>query len=59
MKYEVGEEVWVKCTGTDIYSRGTVVKVNAKTYRVMNDVRGLEGNYKPTSMKKYYLELNL
>ena len=59
MKYEVGEDVWVKCAGTDIYAHGTVVKVNAKTYRVMNYVRELEGNYKPTSMKKYYLELNL
>jgi hypothetical protein len=52
MNYEIGEEVWVKCVGTDCWSSGRVIKINPKTIRVFNDVRGIEGNYKLQNVQK-------
>ena len=55
MNYKIGENVWVKCVGTDVWARGRVIKLNAKTIRVYNTGRGLEGNYSPNNVKAYTL----
>ena len=59
MNYKIGDNVWVKCVGTDVWARGRVIKLNAKTIRVYNTGRGLEGNYSPNNVKDYYLDLGL
>ena len=51
MKYEIGQEVWVKCAGTDAWVAGVVTGLTAKRVRVFNEVRGLEGLYAPQNVE--------
>jgi|TARA_R110000796_G_scaffold17215_2_gene53145 hypothetical protein len=51
MNYQVGQEVWVKCTGTDTWGCGVVTGVTAKRVRVYNEVRDLEGLYAPQNVE--------
>jgi hypothetical protein len=48
---QVGQEVWVKCAGTDTWVCGVVTGVTAKRLRVYNEVRGLEGLYAPQNVE--------
>ena len=51
MNYEVGQEVWVKCVGTDDWVAGVVTGLTPKRVRVFNEVRGLEGLYSPQNVE--------
>ena len=52
MAFGIGENVWVKCVGTDCWVCGVVVALTPKRIRVFNEVRGLEGLYAPQNVKK-------
>jgi len=51
MNYQVGQEVWVKCAGSDTWVAGVVTGLTAKRVRVFNEVRGLEGLYSPHNVE--------
>jgi hypothetical protein len=51
MNYQVGQEVWVKCVGSDAWVCGVVTGVTAKRVRVYNEVRDLEGLYAPQNVE--------
>ena len=52
MNYKVGDKVWVRCVGTDVWSIGEVTGITAKRIRVMNELRGIEGLYSPRNVIK-------
>ncbi len=51
MQYEIGQRVWVKCVGTDVWVAGVITGMTAKRVRVFNEVRSLEGLYAPHNVK--------
>jgi len=52
VKFIEKERCWVRCVGTNVWVEGEVVKINKKTIRVYNSVRGIEGNYSYNNVKK-------
>ena len=48
---KIGQIVWVKCAGTDIWGQGRITGFTAKRIRVFNEVRSLEGLYAPQNVK--------
>ena len=50
--YKEGQQVWVKCVGSDAWVQGVVVGNSAKRVKVYNEVRGLEGLYSPKNIKE-------
>ncbi len=54
MNYQIGEAVWVKCPGSDVWARGTVVRLTAKRIVVTNEGRALDGAkaYSPANVRK-------
>ena len=50
--YGIGDNVWVKCVGSDAWVQGMVVGITAKRVRVYNEVRDLVGLYSPANVKE-------